>query len=290
MPRTLHPDLLDCMNRANPYVEYRVEIAEPDVSQVIRRPDQFLNLTTDPVHPGALVSMSPALSLSASARGGLILTPTDVPLANFTGTQSSFDLNAADTPDVRYKGLSWMIDKAFSQCTLMSIQAKVQAVPIAGFFFDQAFECQVYQITQIPGARVSQVDASHYTPTAVMRHEFAPLLAPAPTVKKLRSDWATNSVQTLNFPLTNFRLTLINSHTQGLTWDQTGIESKYLFVVRLTGQSLGGTGHYRWLTDTVTSRSIPNVGTFQRVFWSRANANSEWVEDSSFTDVPNFIF
>jgi hypothetical protein len=69
MPRAIDKDLLDCLERANPYTEYRIEISQPDTGQVLRRQDQYLKRP-------ALVSMTPALSLAASPRGALILAPT----------------------------------------------------------------------------------------------------------------------------------------------------------------------------------------------------------------------
>jgi hypothetical protein len=42
MPDVIDKDLRDCLERPNPYTSYRIEIAEPDVGQVLRRQDQFL--------------------------------------------------------------------------------------------------------------------------------------------------------------------------------------------------------------------------------------------------------
>jgi hypothetical protein len=281
MPRTLHPELRDMIERPNPYSEYRIEIVEPDVSQVLRRQDQFLAAPS-------LVSMSPALSLSASARGALILTPSTTALATFAGILGSFDLNTEDQ-NRRVKGLSWTIDSAFSRATLKSILAKVQAIPIAGsFFFDQTFECQIYQIVKTPGIKTSNVGSSNYQSTAFTRYDFAQLLTPAPVVTVTAAQWGVSAIQQLNFDFSNFGLILENIPTRAASPDQTGTLPKYLIVVRITGKTLGGTGHFRWLTDTVASHSVGAVGTFDRVFWAKDSDDAQWVEAVS-GDVPNCI-
>src|SRR4051812_32229211 len=141
MPRPIDRDLRDCLERANPYTEYRIEISQPDVSQVLRRVDQFTQAPS-------LVSMTPAASLAASARGALILAPTLTALQSFAGVLSSYDLNG-ENAQRRVKGLAWTMDKAFSRCTLKSIQAKVQRVAFAGFYFEADIECQIFRITKI---------------------------------------------------------------------------------------------------------------------------------------------
>jgi hypothetical protein len=109
MPRTIDKDLLDCLERANPNIEYRAEIAQPDVGQVLRRQDQFIQAPS-------LVSMTPASSLAASAQGSLTLAPSTVAIATFAGVAGSYDLDSRDTPDVRYKGLSWTINQGLQSC------------------------------------------------------------------------------------------------------------------------------------------------------------------------------
>ncbi|MDP9202295.1 MAG: hypothetical protein M3P26_10260, partial [Gemmatimonadota bacterium] len=277
-PRALHPDLLDCLSRANPFVEYRTELSEPDAGKVLRRQDEFTQAPS-------LVSLSPANSLTASARGSLILTPSTVALATYAGVGGSYDLNPEDQ-NRRYKGLSWTINSAFSRATLKSIVAKVQAVAFAGFFFDQAFECQIYQITRTPGIKVSNVGSSNYSQVAFTEYSFTPLISSAPQIKVTAAMWGSNSTQTLTFDFSNFGIILENIPTRAVTPDQTGILPKYLIVVRLVGKGIGGTGHYRWRTDTVASHTVASVGTFDRVFWAKDSDGAEWVETVS-SDVPN---
>lgn len=280
MPRFVDRDLLDCLERANPYTEYRIEIAEPDVGQVLRRQDQFLSAPS-------LVSETPASSLSASARGGLILTPTPAALAAFAGTAGNYDLNSADaTSTSRYKGLSWTIDPAFSRAGLKSILAKVQATAFAGFFFDQTFECQVFQITRTPGVKVKNVGTAQYSEVAFVDYAFSQLLTPAPTVEVTAAQWNANSTQSLNFDFSNFGLILENAPSRAVSPDQTGVLPEYLVVVRLVGKSAIPNGTYKWRTDTVASHVVAGVGTFDRVFWARNDETSQWAKQI-FTDVPN---
>ena len=59
--------------------------------------------------------------------------------------------------------------------------AKVQAVAIAGFFFDQEFECQIYQIVRTPGVKVKNVGTPQYQSIAFTEYSFTPLLSSAAT-------------------------------------------------------------------------------------------------------------
>src|SRR3954464_8669343 len=144
MPRTVSPELLDCLRRANPYTEYRAEISEPDAVRIIRRPDEYLGT------PPLVGAMVPANSLSADAQGSLILTPSTSLLASFTGEQSSYDLNGED-PTRRIKGAAWTMDAAFSAAKLRNVTARVQRVALAGLFFPLDFELQIFRVTKTPG-------------------------------------------------------------------------------------------------------------------------------------------
>src|SRR3954468_5941050 len=190
MPRAIDKDLLDCLERANPYTEYRIEISEPDTGQVLRRTDQFTQAPS-------LVSMTPALSLAASARGALILAPTLTALQTFAGVLGNYDLNGENEAR-RVKGLAWTMDKAFSQVTLKSIQAKVQRVTLGGLFFDADFECQIFRITKIPGVKQKNVGLPNYQSVVWTDYTFTPLLTPAPTLKASTQVWDGSQIATLN--------------------------------------------------------------------------------------------
>jgi hypothetical protein len=128
-----------------------------------------------------------------------------------------------------------------------SVLAKVQAVALAGFFFDQDFELQIFQIVRTPGIKVKNPGTPQYQQTAFVQYDFAPLLVPAPIVHVTAANWGSNTIQQLNFDLSNYRLVLENIPTRAVTPDQAGILPKYLIVVRLAGKQIGGTGHYKWL-------------------------------------------
>jgi hypothetical protein len=286
MPRTLHPDLRDCLERANPYTELRVEISEPDVGQVLRRDDQFLHLTSA-TPPGALVSMTPAASLASSARGALILAPSTAALASFTGTSSSYDFDPREATGItRMKGVSWTLDPAFVRATIKNIQVKIARQIVTGIT-DTDIECQIFQIVKTPGIKTKNVGTPQYQPTAFTEYQFVPLLTPAPKLNTANQAWVSD-VATFNFDLSNFALILENIPGRAVAGDQVGTLPKYFIAVRQVGRSPNGSGFYKWKIDTATSRTVANVGTFERSFWSRADENSQWAEQV-FADVPNMI-
>jgi hypothetical protein len=280
MPRAVDKDLRDCLERANPYTEYRIEISQPDVSQVLRRTDQFTQAPS-------LVSMTPAASLAASARGALILAPTVGALQTFAGILGNYDLNG-ENAQRRVKGMAWTMDKAFSRCTLKSIQAKVQRVALGGLFFDADIECQVFRITKTPGVKQKNVGTPQYQSIAWTDYTFTPLLSPAPTVKASAQVWDGTQTATLTFDLTNWNLALENSPAKAVAPDQVGELPEYLIVVRLAGKPPAGTGHFRWLLDTASARTIAGVGTFERVWWTRNTDQDQWARQA-FADVPNIV-
>lgn len=279
MPRPIDNDLRDCLERANPYTEYRIEISQPDVSQVLRRADQFTQAPS-------LVSMTPAASLAVAPRGALILAPSTAAVASFPGVLSSYDLNG-ESPQRRVKGVAWTMDKGFSRVTLKSIQAKVQRVALAGVaYFDADFECQVFRITKTPGVKQANVGTPQYQSIAWTEYTFTPLLTPAPTQRASAQVWDGSQIATVSFDLTNWNLTLENSPARAVGPDQVGELPEYLIVVRLAGKPPAGTGHFRWLVDNATARTIANVGTFERVWWSRDSEQDQWIR-TAFADVPN---
>lgn len=280
MPRTLDPDLLDCLRRENPYTEYRIEISQPDVGNILRRNDQFTQAPS-------LVSMTPANSLAASARGALVLSPTLAALQSFAGVTGSFDLNAEDRDGTRrYKGMGWTVDPAFSRVTLKGVLAKVERVLWAGTPFDTDFECQVFRVTKTPGVKQSNVGTPQYQSVLWTEYTFTPLLSPAPTLKASAQTWDGSNRATLNFDLTNWGLILENSPARAITPDQVGELPEYLIVVRLAGKPPPGTGHFKWRLDTVSARTVAQVGTFERVWWARENDQDQWVRNA-YADVPN---
>jgi hypothetical protein len=248
MPRAIDKDLLDCLERANPYTEYRIEISQPDTGQVLRRQDQYLNAPS-------LVSMAPALSLAASPRGALILAPTIAALQSFAGVGSSYDLNG-ESIQRRVKGMAWTMDKSFSRATLRSITAKIERVPLGPFFFDADIECQIFRITKTPGVKQANVGTAQYQSVAWTEYTFTPLLSPAPTLKASSQIWdgaRQDDAQLRSHKLEPHAREL--SPRKAIAPDQVGELPEYLIVVRLA-KAPAGTGHFKWLLDNASARVI----------------------------------
>jgi hypothetical protein len=284
MPRAIHPDLADCLRRANPYTRYRIEVSEPDEADILRRVDEFLGT------PPLVGAMVPANSLSTDARGSLILSPTTAALASFTGVGGSYDLNGED-PTRRVKGASWTMDPAFTSAKLKSFTATVERLQIAaGIYHARDFELQVFRVTKTPGQRqkVDPTNPNKYTYTDWTEYTFTPLLAPAAVIKAANIGWVNQGagVQrvTLNFDLSNYALLLDNTPSQAAAPDQAGELPRYYFRVQVLNHP-SGTGFFRWLLDTVAARTIAGIGTFQRTWWARNTDKDQWVE-TLYNDVP----
>jgi hypothetical protein len=118
--------------------------------------------------------------------------------------------------------MAWTMDKSFSRATLKSITAKIERVPLGGFFFDADIECQIFRITKTPGVKQKNVGTRKYQSVAWTEYTFTPLLSPAPTLKASAQAWDGANSATLNFDLTNWNLTLENSPSPAITPDQVG--------------------------------------------------------------------
>lgn len=266
MPKAVDRDLLDCLRRPNPNVEYRVEISAPDVSKVLRRPDEFTSL----IVPG---SMTPANSMVTSLRGfSLAATPT--PLASFAGTQSSFDLNREDIQR-RFKGMRWTVDNMFSEATLRSFTARV--VRATGLYTPPVtdFELQIFKWTRTPGTR-GGFSWTQWVPT--------PLLSGAVVIKGAAINWVAGAA-TLTFDLSNYGIVLRNGPPDAVNPEQTSEQRAYHFAVRPVNPPALNSS-FAWKIDAATSRTIAGVGTFERVFWNRESDQEQWIE-TAYTDVPS---
>ena len=117
------------------------------------------------------------------------------------------------------------------------------------------------------------------------------MLTPAPTLRASDQTAGWFPDRNAELPLSNFRPTIENN-AQGIAPPRPDWRSakNSLLCLRLAGKPLGGTGHFKWLVDTATTRTITNVGTFNRIFWGRNSDQGEWVGDPPFNDVPNCIF
>lgn len=279
MPKALHPELADCLRRPNPYIEKIIEISAPDVSTVLRRPDQLLGADSLLVEG----STTPANSFSNGPGGGLQMAGTSSVLTQFTGEQSSYDLNKED-PQRRLKGLSWKLDAGFSRAVLRNFVARVGR---NGLLAPQSdFELQIYRVMRTPGVRLkTNANSQQTTSTAWTEYAFTPLLPNPAVVKAAAITWASNEAW-LTFPLANYNLVLENLLDSAVSPDQTGEMPNYYFVVRAI--SIGSaTGLFQWLTDTASSQVVADVGTFKRVFWARNSDQEQWVPTED-TSTPNF--
>ena len=346
MPKSIDRDLLDCLRRPNPNVEYRVEISAPDVGLILRRPDQFIGGTSKMV-PG---SMSPAGSLMSSIYGSLGLVATGANLAAFTGTASFYDLNRED-PGRRLKGMRWTLAPGFNRARLRTFTARVRQISI-GVTSPPAldFELQIYRVTRTPGRYTAPVKQGSgtvarsslgaltfsvdifsednpinigdsvdvdidgvtygYTILDVVSSSTATIGAgeaggtwTARTFRREvdRFDYAFNSLitttvmaanivwaggdATITFPLQNYGVAIENGLPDTISPDRTSELPAYYFVVRPVNPPVLNS-LFSWKVDTVSSRAIDGVGSFERVFWNRETVNDQWIQ-TSFADVPS---
>ena len=274
MPKQIDRDLLDCLRRPNPYVEYRVEISAPDVRLVLRRPDQFIGADS------LMVSgPTPANSLATGIGQSLQLAPTSVALASFLGESSSYDLNKED-PQRRLKGVSWKVDPTFNRGVLRSVVVRLKRIPVAGvYYYPLDFELQIFRVTRIPGT----IGA-----TAVSRYVHHQLLNPGVVVKNANIVWSGSPQKaTITFDLQNYGIIVDNGPPDAVSPDQTTELPNYYFVVRPTNPPKTNS-LFQWMVDTTTSRTIAGVGTFERSFWNRDSDQEEWKEQV-FADCPYFV-
>lgn len=273
--RDIHPDLLDCLRRANPYVEIVTELSAPDISDVLRRVDQFTGAKR--------VSVTPANSMATSPRGPLTIGSGTVALANFPGEQGSFDLNR-ENPIRRLKGARFKMDSAFIRAVLRTVTVRVSRDALASSQHD--WELQIYRVTRTPGVRQGgDPGTSSYRATAWTEYTHRPLLNPAVVIKGSSVVWDGALKATLAFDLSNHGFVLENTADEAVAADQVAELPSYYFVVKPVNPPKRDSA-FEWLTDTATPRVIAGVGTFERVFWARDGEDQQWSEDPK-GDVPN---
>ena len=263
--RNIHPDLLDCLRRPNPYTELVTEISAPDVSDVLRRPDQF----TGPKQ----VSQTPAASLAVSSRGPLQIASASTNIATFTGEGGAGDpfyLNREDA-NRRLKGVGWELDKDFVRAVLRTVTVKIYR-NLAPSGVD--FELQIFRVTRTPGLKYKP---NSTTGTPWNEYVFTPLLTPAAVIKWASIVWAADKA-TLAFDLTNHGLIIENTPEQAVSPDQVGELPKYYIVVRPVNMSKA-MDRFGWYVDGATAQTVAGVGTFKRVYWARNSDQEQWSED-----------
>jgi hypothetical protein len=277
MPRTIHPDLLDCLRRPNPNVELRTEISAPDVGQTYRRKDQF--------EGAGRVSLSPAASMVVSANGALQLAPTGIALANFPDTSgtTAFDLNKED-PSRRYKGLSWLVDPSFARATLKTFTARIGRTGSIFSLIPTDFELHIHRVTKIPGVTQTTVAGQVTGVTAFTQYVFSDVLSSPVLIKAANIAWVGNRA-TLVFDLSQYGVVVDNSPNQATHPDQVGELPNYYFVVRSVNAP-NTTGLFFWCQDLVTTPTVAGVGTFSKVFWARDSDTQQWSPNTTAPSNP----
>jgi len=275
MPRTLDPDLLDCLRREDSYTELAVEIAAPDVGQVLRRAvDQLL--VSPPIVAGTQVG-----TMAQTASGGVGIAATSAALATHAGSDATqFDLNREDDT-TRVKGLLWTVDPAFVRARLRTVRATVTQSGVAGIFPPSDFALQIYRISVIPGdVQAYNAQRNTYSDIAVVQHAFTPLLNPAAPLPRANISWASNQA-TLSFDLSSYDLWVENTPGPAASPSGTGELPAYLFSIQPLQPP--GTGFFHWLVSTAGAYNAgAGIGTFRQSWWGRktADATRLWYENT----------
>lgn len=278
MPRTIHPDLLDCLRRPNPNVELRTEISAPDIGQTYRRKDQF--------EGAGRISIAPASSMVVGANGALQLTPSGIALADFPGVTgtTAFDLNRED-PSRRLKGLSWLVDPGFVRSTLKTFTARIGRSGSIFSLIPTDFELQIFRVTKTPGVIQTSSPSGQVVGTVnFTQYVFSQLLSSPSLIKAANIVWAANRA-TLVFDLSQYGVVVDNSPNQAAHPNQVGELPNYYFVVRSVNAP-NTTGLFFWCQDLVTSPTIAGVGTFSKVFWARDSDTQEWSPNTTAPSTP----
>jgi hypothetical protein len=266
MPRPIATELARCLDRANPYVEYAVEISAPDVGRVLQRADDQFLLSPDPQ-----VSLSPAASLVAAPAGGIQLAPTVATLVDFTGASATgqIDINKED-PGRRVKGLMFQLDPSFDQAVLRRFSARLSQDAVVAAFPKFTLELQIYRAAALAGYLVDGL--GHRTPFT--RWDFAPLIPSGAVIKSDAITWAGGGPRTGTavFDLTGLGLVL-DASQEALPSNQFNGRATYYFSLRLID---GRDSNLHWLIDTGTARSVAGVGDFDQVFWARNDPSAQW--------------
>jgi hypothetical protein len=250
MPRAMDQRLVMAHERANPATCYMVDVAVPDVGQVLRRAaDQFL--ATPPQ-----VSESPAGSLVADPAGALTLSATTAALATFTHLDANTThVDAAGLTDSHMRGLGWTVDPALGKTVLRSVSVKLHS-DRGGL---QRVALMIYR-------RDVTANGIAFTPLL----DTPAVWAPAP------GDFV-GGVGTAVFDVVDRKLVLGGAATDPAT------PLEYYFVLSIPEN--GSDDLYWWTRDTTTSRTVTSVGTFKDRQWNRSTGG-DWVETAVTNAVP----
>lgn len=271
MPRTLDPDLLKCLDRANPNVCHFVEVNAPDVSKVLRRAeDQFL--VTPP-----LVSQAPANTIAADPAGALTIKSTAATLIDVNVNNVDVDLPRPDTSKA-LRGMGWTVDPTFGRAVLRTFTARLKRHVSDAHPIDVAL--QIYRaygeavLTDNPGLDPEQIKWS-----------FVPLLPQGGVIAKFADQVWASDVADVAFDLTPYHLEIGLSNAPAPTLIRTGELPVYYFVIDPVNSPWDDA--FKWQRSTTFGRTIAGVGTFEDRRWQRVLSQDPlgWVEDV-FAQVP----
>lgn len=271
MPRTVDPTLRQMYERMNPNVCEFVEIAQPDVGQVLRRwTDQFS------VNPPRL-SETPAATTQQSPGGGMMLKGTLTNIASMYHDDAG-GIITLDIPDTSriIRGVGWTVAATLKPLRIRRFTAKVKSlggIPGAAYL-----ELQIYRMRGVPGRVINAATGAaggqlvQYTPT--------PLL---PQPCRIANPWTLpNQTVDAVFDLTAYQLDIEHRNVPAPSLAQVGEIPEYIFEIGLTDPQAASSHDYEWRFDTTEGAAlvVAGIGTFSDRLWSRANPDdpaSQWV-------------
>lgn len=268
MPRTIEPTLRMMYERANPnYAEF-VEIAQPDVGQVLRR-------WTDQFGPGAAarISETPASTTQPSPGGGLMLKATTAQIASiYTATATNIPLSVPDQSRI-LRGVAWKLDPGLKPLRIRSVTARMHVGTGPNVTY---LELQIYRMRGVPGRVLNPTTGAGivaqqilYTPTPLLPqpvriYPFPPFVGP-------------NTDADVTFDLSAYELDIEHRNVPAPSLLTAGEVPELLFEIWNTDPAANGV--YSWLEDTASSRVVAGIGTFVDVTWDRRLPNGTIASD-----------
>jgi hypothetical protein len=246
----MDPRLVMAHERANPATCYMVDVAVPDVGQVLRRAaDQFLG--------APLVSQSPANSLAAAPAGAVTLASTTATLATFPNANdfTSTHIDAAGLTDNHVRGLCWTVDPAFGRAVLRTVTVRLK--------LDTSFMAHANRTSRV-GLQIYRRDNAGPDAIPFLFSTFIQLLPNPVWYQPTEGTWDAFShvgVPDAVFDLEGQNIVLGSG-------DGPNAQTEYYFVLSIDQ----GTDHqYFWARDNTSARTLSGVGTFKDREWSIGN-------------------
>jgi hypothetical protein len=250
MPRAMDQRLTLAHERANPATCYMVDVAVPDVGQVLRRAaDQFLG--------APLVSQSPASSLAADPAGALTLNSAAATLASFTHNDdfATTHIDAAGLTDKHVRGLCWTVDPAFGRAVLRKVTVRLK-------FDNSAFAHTT--VTARVGLQIYRRDNAGPSFAPFLLSTFNKVLPNEVLWQPTSASW--NGSTHISTPDAVFDLTGQNVVLG--SGDGPNALTEYYFVLSI---DQGRDTQYFWGRDRTAARTIAGVGTFSDREWTVGN-------------------